>query len=202
MLRIKSCARSCLAIMLVVPFIISACGTREQAEKPGPENRFDLSELTAHALLAVEVNVRADGLDVVSAKVIRGPSTPNSAEYDLLVTARAGDRTIAEYVIPDPRLAEVLGHGSEERGHLILPEAATVVFAPLTEDLTEIQIAPIKGREERASKGGTIDARTLAARACEGQTGIEECQRIPRSRPEQSPTPTPAPQTSPAQPQT
>lgn len=212
MFQTSLCARAGLALLLAAPLIASACQSRgeerqkkeqqEQLEKLNSQSTFNVSQKTRQALLAVEVTVRADGVEAVGAKVIHAPGPTNSAVADLRVTAQAGARTIADYVIPDPRLAEVDTREGEGGGQRVLPEGRTIVFAPLAEDLTEIRIAPVKGREEQASKGGTLDARALAQRACEAQTALEECQKILRSKPgtTQSPTQSPTPTPTPAQP--
>lgn len=210
MFQTRSCARAGLALLLLAaPLIVSACQPRggerqtkeqqERLDKLNAQSTFNVSQKSRQALLAVEVSVRADGVEAVGAKVIRAPAPTNSAEADLRVTAQAGARTVADYVIPDPRLAEVdtrEGKGGDRR---VLPEGRIIVFAPLAEDLTEIRIAPVTGREQQASKGGTLDARALAVRACEAQTALEECQKILRSKPGTTPGTTPSPAQTPTQ---
>jgi hypothetical protein len=204
-LQTRRCARAGLALLLAAPLFAVACQSRggdgqtreqqEQLDKLNSQSTYNVSQKTRQALLAVEVKVRADGVEAVSAKVIHAPAPTNSAIADLRVTAQAGARSVADYVIPDPRLAEVDTREGEGGGRRVLPEARTIVFAPLAEDLSEIRIAPVSGREQQASKGGTLDARALAVRACEAQTALEECQKILRSKPgtTQSPTQTPSP---------
>lgn len=205
MFQTRLCARAGLALLLAAPLIAPACQSRgdeqrkreqqEQLDKLNSQSTYNVAQKTRQALLAVEVTVRADGVEAVSAKVIHAPGPTNSAVADLRVTAQAGARTVADYVIPDPRLAEVDTREGPGGGQRVLPEARTIIFAPLAEDLTDIRLAPVRGREEKASKGGTLDARALAVRACEAQTALEECQKILRSKPgtTQSPTPTPTP---------
>src|ERR1044072_8531722 len=139
--------------------------------------------------------VGPEGGEAVSGKGSHAPGLTNSPVADRRVTAQAGARTVADYVIPDPRLAEVDTREGPGGGQRVLPEARTIIFAPLAEDLTDIRLAPVRGREEKASKGGTLDARALDVRACEAQTALEECHKILRSKPgtTQSPTPTPTP---------
>jgi hypothetical protein len=204
----RSCARAGLALLLALPLFAAACQARggsdeekqrdEQLKKLNAQSTFNASQKTRQPLLAVEVAVRADGVQAVGAKVIAAPAPKNSAEADLRVTARAGSRTLADYVIPDPRLAEVdtrEGPGGQQ----VLPEGRTTVFAPLAEDITDIQIAPVAGREQRASKGGTLDVRALAVSACEGQTALEVCQKILRAKPGTTGSPSPTQSPSPAQ---
>jgi hypothetical protein len=193
MLQRKSCARACLVVLLAVPLVASTCRsgasdderrTKEQLEKLNAESKFNAGQQQRRqVLLAVEVAVRADGVEAVGARVIRAPAPSHSAEADLRVTARAGSQTVADYTIPDPRLAEVDRREGEGGGLRILPEGRIIVFAPLSENLSEIVIAPVEGRDERVSKGGTLDARTLAVRACEGQDTIEECRRVLAAKP-------------------
>lgn len=215
MLKTRTCARAGLALLLAAPLIAPACQSRvedrkekeleEQLERLNSQSTFNASQKSRQTILAVEVKVRADGVEAAGAKVIRAPAPKNSAVAHLRVTARAGERTVADYVIPDPRLAEVNTREGEGGGLRVLPEGSTIVFAPLAEDLTEIRIAPVGGREEQVSKGGTLDVRALAVRACEGQTALEVCQKILRSKPGTTgspppPTPpTPTPTTAPSQ---
>lgn len=209
MFQTRPSARAGLALLLLAaPLIAAACQSRgeerpqkeqeEQLAKLNSQSTFNASQRTRQTLLAVEVAVRADGVEAVGARVIRAPAPTNSAEADLRVTAQAGPRTLADYVIPDPRLAEVDRREGEGGGLRVLPEGRIIVFAPLAEDLTEIRIAPVSGRDERVSKGGTLDARSLALRACEAQTALEECQRLLRSKPGATPGTTAQPPPSPS----
>jgi hypothetical protein len=199
--RRKAGAAAALGLLTCALFV-AACGpsrraqeNRGQAGRPQPPEagapgKFNVAQMTGRVLLAVEVSVSAEGVRALGASVIRAPAKANSATPDLRVTARAGESVVADYTIADPRRVEI--EGKEWK---MLPEGRAFIYAPLSEGLTEFRIEPLPGRERDASKGGTLDARELARRACEGRTELEECRRVLGARPGASPSPQPSPRT-------
>ncbi len=150
---------------------------RPVATKAPPTEVFDVAMLTAVAQLAVEIEVRADGIVALGASIVFGPVKANSALADLSVSARAGDKVLHEYVMPDPRL------GESENREVVLDSAQTYAYAPLSPDLTELVIAPVPGREG-ISPAGTIELPPLLVLACRQQPRLAECQEILKNRPQ------------------
>ncbi len=139
------------------------------------EAEFDAGKLDVQLQLAVEVEITADGMRALNATIVRAPPKSNSAMADLHVRARAGDRVVTEYVIPDPRLMEV-----DREGRNTAPQATTFIFVPLDAGLTAIDLIPVKGREVEVSKGGSVNPKFWLRQACEKERELAECQEILR----------------------
>lgn len=150
-----------------------------EVDRLNAENKFDVSQMTQQLQLAVEVSVTSEGISTVGVSIIRAPPKSNSALADLRVNVRAGNNVVADYTMADPRIVEEGSREDEEGGdQKILPEARTFVFAPLLENLTDIQIIPVDSRREFVSRGGTIDAPPLIQRACQERSDIQECRKL------------------------
>ena len=156
--------------------VLKPDATLEALVKSEPTEVFDVSMLATTAQLAVEVQVTAGGVTPLGATIVLGPPKANSALTDLSVRALAGDRVLAEYVMADPRLAEV-----DDTGTVVLEAAQTFVYAPLSPDLTVLEITAVEGRVG-VSTGGTTDLKPLIWQACNEQPDIKACQEILRKQ--------------------
>jgi hypothetical protein len=137
------------------------------------EDSFSVQQIAPIYTLAVEVEITAQGVEVIGSRVLLAPEKSNSALVDLIVRAKAGAEVLFEYGLPDPRLAEVDGEGQ-----ITLPAATTFLHVPLLDELTEIEIRPAEGREDIASRGGTIEVLPLLQQACKRQIELEVCQEF------------------------
>jgi len=169
-----------MALLLMIS--VTACATNgsedEEVRKTAEANaKSEWKPSTEGELqLAVEVEVRADGVTPLGASVVRASGKTNSAIQDLRVVANGASRQLGQYVMPDPRFAKV-----DREGEQILPSARTFVFAPLSADLTTITVQPVPGGKENVSRGGNIDARPLLREACEKERELSVCQQILRA---------------------
>jgi hypothetical protein len=129
--------------------------------------------------LAVEVEIRADGITPVGASVVQAPAKTHSAIQDLRVTASGGGQPLAQYAMADPRIAEVDGEGRR-----VLDSVRTFIFAPLSPALATITVEPLPTAQEGVSRGGTLDAVPLLRKACEQERNMSLCQQILRAYPQ------------------
>lgn len=164
-----------LALMAVFSTSCNLFLTQEErkAAKVNEEHTFDVRGLASTLHLAIEIEVTADDVKPIAAKIIRGPLKSSAGLADLRIQALEGDKVVREYVIPDPRIAEV-----ERGGVMMLPRARTFIYTPLSAALTRVRVVPVAGREKIVSKGGVMDARALAQQACRQQPDLKECKEI------------------------
>lgn len=111
-------------------------------------------------LLAVEVEVTADGVKPLRANLILAPRIANSAVEDLRVEA-TGIQDWA-YTFTDPRFVESDDPHAREAN--VLESARTYVYVPLSPALTTLSISPLRDRD--TSRGGKFDVRELAKQLC------------------------------------
>jgi hypothetical protein len=171
--------------LLLMCFVAAGCATSGGVESEATRKAAE-SNAESHwkpaadddLQLAVEVEIRADGLTPMGATVVRAPRKTNSAIADLSVRATGASGPTGEYAMADPRLAEV-----DRSGEQILQSARSFVFAPLTPDLTTIEVRPLTGAKRAVSRGGTIDARPLLWAACEKEREIPTCIQVLRTQP-------------------
>ncbi|MDY7225674.1 hypothetical protein [Hyalangium rubrum] len=133
-------------------------------------------EAQKQTLLAVKVVITASGVQPVNSTIVRAPLPSNSAIQDLSVRTKANQTVLFDYTIADPRLAEVEG-----RQPLILPSAQAILYAPLSEQVTTLEVIALPGRPN-VSKGGAFPIEELARRACRERRVLEECQALLNER--------------------
>lgn len=143
------------------------------AAEKNSSTEYNSAKMRSEHILAVEVEVTAEGIRPIGSKIIRAPMKKSSALADLHLKAMAEQSVLVEYTFPDPRLVEV-----DSLEHKTLPRATTFVFLPLTSSLSEVRISPVKGREKMVSGGGVFDPRPMMKKACEGEKMLDECKKI------------------------
>jgi len=128
-------------------------------------------------LLAIEVEITADGVKPISAKIVQAPPIANSAFADLRVQVGGVDGWA--YTMPDPRL--VNAHDPNERRTIVLESARAFVYVPLLAAATALSLEPLAGaeRDRDVSRGGNFDVRALAAEVCSRtQSELPVCREI------------------------
>ena len=153
--------------------------TKERLSKINEETSYNVGQLSAQLILAIEIEVTAAGIRPLESQVIRAPMKTNSALADLHLKAFSGQAIISEYTFPDPRLVEVNSSGLRT-----LPKATTFIFVPLNRQLTLIRIDPVRSREKFVSRGGMFDPQPLMNQACENKQMYKECRDIWRLKAE------------------
>lgn len=173
-------------VILVLAWALVACGATPEPVAPAPDadlraraaeanaaERFDVAEAAAVLHLVIEARVTAKGVETSGVTIVRGPAKANSALPDLMVRSLAGEEVLAAYTTPDPRLAEIEG----ER-HLVLDVAQTYVYAPLSADLTAVEIKRADGAPPDVTRGAILNTQPLLWLACRERPELEECQKV------------------------
>jgi len=166
----------CLGALLVFS---QACGLQLSRQQPVDPRiaQIDAESTrlpgeTPPPLLAIEVEVAAQGVTPLSSSIVFAPMPANAAVPDLRVLATGGGQTLAAYSIIDPRLAEVDGEGT-----LVLDAARTFVHLPLSANADLVRLVPAR-EGEALSAGGSFDPRPWAQRACRKGPEVAACRRI------------------------
>ena len=176
-----------MALLSSVPWLICSGSAQSQearvpeaearaalrVDRLNAEGRVDRSRVRLQ--LAVEIEVTAEGVRALGATIVRAPDKSNSAQAGLRARATTGETVVADYVFPDPRLVEI-----EREGERTLQSATTIVFVPLSADLTELEILPVGGMETEVSRGGSIQLQGLVRRACVDRTRLDVCREVIR----------------------
>jgi len=122
-------------------------------------------------VLAVELEVTADGATVIGSSIVRAIRPSNAAQQDLLVRFLGSDgKSAFEYTITDPRLVEV-----ERQGSSTLAKASTFVHVPLSVRPARLEMRPLPARQQVASKGASIDLLPIIKQACAAAKEAPEC---------------------------
>lgn len=174
--RMKTC------ISILAALLLSSCGSsltiarsEEDLEADHVNAVADFSAVTAsQPLLAVEVEITANGVIPLDASIIFAPRTTDSADPELRVRANGVEGW--EYTIANPLIAQV--EDPENPQTIVLESARIPVFVPLSPALTSITIEPI-AESDATVRGGTFDVRKLAAQACARmRSSIAGCREI------------------------
>lgn len=113
-------------------------------------------------MLAIEVEVTADGVRPLGAKIVLAPPKANSDSGELRVQPTGIEGW--SYTMHDPRI--VSADEPDERRSEVLESARTFVFVPLLAAIHGLDILPVPGEKPDASRGGKFDVREFAREAC------------------------------------
>ena len=113
-------------------------------------------------LLAIEVEITADGVKPLGASIVLAPRKANSAIEDLRVQAGGVDGW--SYTMPDPRLATSSDPGQPEE--IVLESVRTFVYVPLLAAVKTLSIESLAPPDRVVSRGGKFDVRALAREVC------------------------------------
>jgi hypothetical protein len=151
--------------------------TRTVAAAVNTENTFTIGALSLIPQLAVEVKISEEGAQALDSTIIYVPvQTDDTLGGDFAVRFRAGSEVIASYEIPDPRLFEL-----EDQQYIVASEAQTFIYAPLSKNLTDVQIRPVRQIVFLHGPAfeppiDTINLVPLVQQACAEQAELAECQ--------------------------
>ena len=172
--------KTCISILAAL--LLSSCASNptivrseEDLEADRVNAVADFSALTAsQPLLAVEIEITANEVRLLDARILFAPRTTDSAVPELRVRANGVEGW--EYTIANPLIAHV---DDPENPQMIVLESARIpVFLPLSAALTSITIEPVAERDAPV-RGGTFDVRKLAAQACARmRSSIAACREI------------------------
>lgn len=161
-----------LLAALLLPFCATTTSTPPEEQTPAERANATASSIAvavpsgkppiAIPQLAIEVEVTADGIRPVGARIVFAPPKTNSAFADLRVQPAGVDG--GGYTIADPRLAD--SADPEGRRPIMLESVRTFVYVPLLAALTAISVQPHDDTDPTVSRGGRFDVRALAQEAC------------------------------------
>lgn len=162
-------------IAILAALLLSYCATtstppKEQTPEESANATLSTSAVAvpsgkpplAMPLLAIEVELTADGIRPVSARIVNAPPKTNSAFADLNVQPAGVDR--GGYTMADPRLADVAD--ADGRRPIVLESVRWFVYVPLLAAVTAISVQPLADTDPSVSRGGRFDVREFAREAC------------------------------------
>ena len=128
----------------------------------------------ADLIMAIQVRIVGDTAKVERTEIVRAPLPKSAGKAELLVKAMsATDSTLHQYVIDDPRLAEVEG-----QGYIRLPDVKVWVFAPASTSLKSLDLMPVDDKrlfKGEALKALRVDLQPGISKLCEGTASIAAC---------------------------
>jgi hypothetical protein len=177
-----------ILIVLLLPHCTTVSQRSRSADQRDPESVNATADTSAVAvetgqpprtipMLAIEVEVTADGIRPIGATIVQAPRIANSAVADLRV--QAGGVLDWIYTMPDPRFVE--GTDGDERRDQLLESARGYVYAPLLAAVTTLSIQPLAGGRDDGpiTPRGSIDVRPLAEELCRRtQSKLPVCREI------------------------
>jgi len=196
-----------LAALLAVP---AGCG---ESSRGGPSLGNDsqarqVGELAANAhysvadaakepLLAFELRITPQAVEVVDARFMRAPLPRGQAEQDLIVIGMSGARIAHKYGFADPLDAQVEERDRGLHGSMRLPEARVWVYMPAVA-LDRVEISPARD-DAKLPRGGRIDVAAVLRRLCAGAP-VDACAQRALSAAAANPATTPPPTSPPPPP--
>jgi hypothetical protein len=176
-----------LLASLLLPYCATTTSTPSEEQTPAERANATASSIAVAApsgkpplripLLAIEVEITADGVKPIGARIVFAPPKTNSAFADLRVQVGGVDGWT--YTMTDPRLVEV--NDPNERRTIVLESARAFVFVPLLAAATALSVEPLAGMDmdKDVSRGGKFDVRALAVEVCSRtQSELPVCREI------------------------